>query len=239
MLSMEIWCPSTGGHEDARTTWEDTRSRPIDIHVLTETVGEGAGFLRKCEYAWRHSNADMIAYFHSDLAIHEHGWDQRVLAEFEDPSVAVVGFVGATGLGHENIFKTPYAYTQLARYDVWGNLTDAEAHGNRDAGSRNVAVVDSCAVCVRRSFLASVGGWPVERYPNTSHCSDLWICCAARRAGMRVRMVGIGCTHASGGKGAQGVAWLDERGGDVALHRGAHRVTYDEFRDVLPIRVTG
>lgn len=237
-LSLTVVCPAMGPVSPAvRQSWLDTMSKPWDLHEYGATRGEDAGFLTKCERARHATNADVIAYFHSDLTIHEHRWDRRVLAAFADPNVAVVGFVGATGLGHENIYKVPYAYTQLARYDVWSNLTDAEVHGGRETGIRRVAVVDSCAVIVRRKFLDRLDGWPLASYPNTSHCSDLWVCCHSHRMGYLVRMVGIACTHASGGRGVAGTDWLNARGGDELLHRQAHRVLYEDMRGILPIRI--
>lgn len=235
--TLTIACPSMGGHEEAVISWADTMSKPWDVVVDATTEGDEAGFLTKCEKAWRSANATVVGYLHSDLFIHEKGWDERVLSAFEDENVVVVGFVGATRLGHPDIFRVPYDYRQLARADVWSNLTDAEAHGRRDHGTRAVAVVDSCAVFVRREFLARLGGWPVGRYPDSSHCSDLWLCCSARRLGGRVVMVGAGATHRSGGKGEAGTRWLNARGGDLAAHRRAHEVLYEEMRDVLPIVV--
>lgn len=237
--SLSLFCPSTGVHEEAVTSWQDTMTKPWPVVVDDQTEGEEAGFLTKCDKGWRTTDAIVVGFLHSDLYIHEHGWDARVLYEFDDPQVAVVGFVGATRLGHEDIYKVRYDYTQLARADVWSNLTDAEEHGQRDAGTRQVAVVDSCAVFVRRSLLARVGGWPVTRYPNSSHCSDLWICCVALCYGGSCRLVGVACTHRSGGRGQRGEAWLAERGGDrAAFHQPAHRLIYEDFRDVLPIRVS-
>ena len=238
-LSLQIVCPSMGGHEEAVTTWQDTMSKPWPIRVLDETEGEAAGFLTKCDRVWRETDATVIGYLHSDLYVHEFRWDERVLLEFTKPEVAVVGFVGATRLGYQDIYKVPYDYTQLARADVWSNLTDAEAHGRRDAGTRSIAVIDSCAVFVRREFLSRIGGWPVGRYPNASHCSDLWLCCMAHRHNRAVRMVGVSCTHRSGGRGAKGEDWLAARGGDrVSFHQPAHKLIYEDFRDVLPIKVT-
>lgn len=226
-----------GGHEDAVTSWQDTMSKPWPIVVKDATEGDNAGFLVKCDQGWRETDTTVIGYLHSDLYILEHNWDQRVLAEFGDPEVGVVGFVGALGLGHPDIYKLPYDYQQLARYGVVSNLTDAEVHGERWTGSRRVAVVDSCAVFTRRSFLERIGGWPVERYPNSSHCSDLWLCCNARRHDSSIVMVGVACTHRSGGKGLAGSHWLNTHGGDTTLHRRAHELIYEDFRDVLPIRV--
>lgn len=235
--SLALICPSMGGHEEAVTTWQDTMSKPWTVQVLAESEGEEAGFLAKCERGWRSTDADVVGFLHSDLFILEHGWDQRVLDAFANENVVVVGFVGATRLGHPDIYRVPYDYRQLARGDVWSNLTDAESHGGRDAGSRRVAVVDSCAVFVRREFLRRLGGWPVGQLPNSSHCSDLWICCAAHRARGTVMVVGVAATHRSGGKGSVGAAWLEAKGGDESVHREAHRWLYDNARDVLPIVV--
>ena len=236
-MTLEVVCPSMGGHVAALESWQKHATREHTYTVDITTCGEHAGFLYKCQKGYEESTADVIGYLHADLTIHEKGWDDRVLKEFEWPTVAVVGFVGATRLGHDDIYRVPYDFRQLARGDVWSNLTDAEAHGQRDSGSRPVVVLDSCAIFVRREFLKRVGGWPIGRLPNTSHCSDLWICATAARLGRQVRMVGVSCTHASGGKGASGSKWLDARGGDTLLHRRAHEQVYELLRGVLPLRV--
>jgi len=235
--SLSLFCPSAGNHEEAVTSWEDTMSRPWPIVVDDATEGEDAGFLTKCDAAWRETDTDVIGYLHSDLYILEKAWDDRVLYEFENPRVAVVGFVGATGLAHEDIYKLPYDYTQLARSNVFSNLTDWEVHGAQETGARRVAVIDSCVVFARRELLRRCGGWPVATYPNSSHCSDLWLCCMAHRLGYHTRMVGVACLHRGGGKGQAGGQWLDARGGDWLQHQRAHELIYDDFRDVLPIRI--
>ncbi len=235
--SLSIFCPSMGGHEEAVTSWQDTYSKPWDIEVDYETEGEEAGFLTKCDRFWRETDAEIIGYLHSDFYTLEHGWDERILREFQVEETGVVGVVGATALGHPDLYRIPYDFRQLARSDVYSNLTDWEAHGQRETGSKKVAVVDSCAVFVRRSLLSRCNGWPVDIYPNSSHCSDLWICCIAARYGMDCRMVGIACSHRSGGKGQAGSQWLDSRGGDTAIHRKAHELIYQDFRDILPVRV--
>lgn len=237
-MSLVLVCPSMGGHEEAVATWRETMSKPWPVKIYDGTEGEDAGFLRKCDKAWRETDAKVIGYLHSDLFVHELDWDRRVMAEFTKPDVGVVGFVGATRLGHADIYKIPYDFRQLARADVWSNLTDAEVHGGHDGGVRQVAVVDSCAVFVRTELLKRSGGWPVARYPNSSHCTDLWLCCMARRLRYRVELVGISCTHRSGGKGEAGTRWLDARGGDHSkFHQPAHELIYEDFRDVLPLRI--
>lgn len=231
-MTLDLVVPATGPY----TSTLCTSIVPI---VYDATKGEEAGFLAKCQRGYEESTADIVGYVHNDLIIHESGWEARVLREFEWPTVAVVGFVGATGLGHPDIYRTPYMYTQLARYGVVSNMTDAEVHGQRDDGPRAVAVLDSCAIFVRRSFLQRLGGWPLHTMPNSSHCTDLWICGLAHKLGRQVRMVGVSCTHASGGKGDAGSKWLDARGGDERVHRQAHVAVYDILRGVLPLRVSG
>ena len=240
--SLAIFVPSTGGHEAAVTSWADTASAPWPIDIDAATEGEAAGFLTKCDAAWRRTDATVIGFLHSDLTIHEHGWDQRVLAEFAndragDRQVGVVGFVGARQLGMDDFGKLPYKLTQLARGDVVSNLTDAEVHGARRVDPCEVAVVDSCAVFVRRELLTRCGGWPVTRYPNNPHCSDLWICLSALRLGYAVRFVGVACSHRSGGKGQAGSKWLESHGGDSEHHVAAHRLIAEDFRSLLPVRV--
>src|SRR5437667_6326856 len=119
MTSMALFCPSCGGHEEAVTTWQDTMSKPWPITVDDRTEGEEAGFLTKCDQFWRTCDAGVIGYLHSDMFMLEYGWDQRILREFEDPQVAVVGVVGATQLGRDDLYKTPYDFRQLARADVY------------------------------------------------------------------------------------------------------------------------
>jgi hypothetical protein len=236
--TLGLMCPSMGSHEPAVDSWITHMTTPHTlVSILKETIGPEAGFLSKCQRFHVADRRDIQGYLHSDLIIHEQGWDARVLREFHDSTVAVVGFVGAQGLAHDDIYKIPYDYTQLARFDVTSNLTDADVHGSRDAAGRRVAVIDSCAVLVCRSFLAGLGGWPIARYPDSSHCSDLWLCSMAHRHGMCVRMVGVSCTHLSGGKGEAGSRWLEAHGTDQGLHRRAHELIYDDFRDLLPLRV--
>jgi hypothetical protein len=236
-LSLSIACASMGNHEAAVTSWQDTMSKPLDIVIDATTEGDDAGFLVKCDKAWRQTNADVIGYLHSDLFIMERGWNERVTEEFSDPRVAVVGFVGATQLGADDLYKIPFDLHQLARADVFSNLTDWEVHGKHETESRTVAVIDSCAVFARRDFLARLGGWPVSTYPNSSHCSDLWLCCQCARLGYMVRIVGVRATHRSGGRGDVGEHWLNQRGGDHTMHRRAHELIYHDFRDVLPVRI--
>ena len=237
-LSLELFIPAMGPTwQEAATAARDTMSKPWNVEVDDLAEGEDAGYLSKVQRFHDRTHATVEGLIHADLYLLEKSWDQRVLAQFEDEKVGVVGIVGARRLGHADIYKIPYDYTQLARADVLSNLVDAEAHGARFVGETEVAVLDSCALFVRHSLLDVLGGWPVSTYPNNTHCTDLWISLMARRRGLQTKLVGVKASHRSGGKGDAGVRWLDERGGDVAQHRKAHELTYDQFRDVLPVRI--
>lgn len=242
-LTMAICCPSTGMEDDATRSWclTATSNDWSSVHVSGETEGTEAGYLQKVQNFYLQRKEDVLGYLHSDLIIHEVGWDKRILAEFGDPSVAIVSFGGSKRHGTKDIYKVPYDFRQLARSPFISNLTDAEAHGTRETGSQTVAVLDSFAIFVRRAFLDRIGGWPVATFPP-SHCSDYWLCLMAHRHHYRIRMVGVSATHRSGGVGLGGwdyPSWAKTTkwGSDEAMHAAGHYLIYDQFRDVLPVEV--
>lgn len=172
------------------------------------------------------STEPVIAYLHDDLVIEEKDWDLRVLREFDDPSVGLVGFAGATGHGHPMMYRQPYQAASLGRVGFASNMKNAEVHGARFTGERDVAVLDGMALFVRRELLDKVGGWKVPE--NVGYFGyDYWICCIARRLGYRIRLVGVACDHLGGkSTGLNPDLKVD--------FDGAHRAIYEEFRDVLP-----
>ncbi len=240
-MRLDILCPSTGNAQEAIKTWHETSGI---IALVDETIeGEGAGYLQKVQkfYQGQGSGADVIAYFHSDLFIHEKNWDLRVLHEFSDPNVMLVSFFGAKELGRPHIYKAEYDFRQLARGGCYSNMRDWFNHGQRCTGEMDVAMIDSFSLIVRRSFLDEIGGWPMQCPP--SHGSDMWLCMMAARHKKKVRLVGVDCTHNSGGVRGDGsfdyAAWAASTkwGSDAAMHQWWHSYLYEEFRDVLPIKV--
>ena len=245
MNNLLIACPSTGGEEAAVESWQTTASTGLTCVIDSTIEGEGAGYLQKVQRIYEKFDHDIIAYFHSDLFIYQQGWNDMVLLEFEDPDVAVAGFFGATGIGHQAIVNgEPYHFTHLGRYDPVSNMLNAEEHGRRLTVPRDVAVLDSLSVIVRRSFLDEVGGWPVDRYPP-SHCSDLWISLMARRLGRKVRFIPASIAHKGGGTAGDGTfsypQWIAETKwkSDAECHRISHELIYSEFRDLMPFIVEG
>ena len=174
------------------------------------------------------STAPVLAYIHDDVEIFENGWDERVLQQFEDPQVGVVGFGGALGHGRPDLYQVPYYLPNLARQNFMSNMRSAEKHGARFGGERDVAILDGFALFVRRSILDHVGGWPVGK-PYGYFMYSEWLCCEARRQGFRIRIVGVECEHL-GGKSSGFIAPTE----NYAL---AHSYFYEHNRDVMPYLV--
>lgn len=177
----------------------------------------------------------ILCYIHSDVVIHEDHWLQRVEKEFQDPRVAIVGFGGATGIGLPNLYKEPYRIENLIRHNYASNQSDWQVHGTRETGSKDVAVVDGFAMCVRTEFLKQIGGW--TQVAVNFHTYDLWMSLLAIRHGWKVRMVGISVTHNGGGTSTspQYKKWCEDHGTDMGREHAEPHVRFArEFVDVLP-----
>jgi GT2 family glycosyltransferase len=170
----------------------------------------------------------IIAYIHDDLVIHERDWDLRVLKEFEDPSVGLVGFAGALGHGNPKMYEEEFKIPNLVRRHFRSNLRDAERHGGRCSGAIDVSVLDGMALFVRRSVLDTWGGWPVDKPVGYFMYSEN-LCCEVRRQGLRIRLVGVDCEHLGGkSSGTPLPHTYDEE----------HLYFYEHNRDVMPAWVT-
>lgn len=184
------------------------------------------------------SDYDVIAYSHNDVSCHEQGWDKRVLEEFLDPKVAVVGFGGATGLGVSDMYKQRYDISQLQRIGYVSNAVDWDTHGAFEEGNKDVATVDGFFMAVRTSFLREIGGF--KWFPHRFHNYDNALCLMAHRRGYKVRMVGVKCHHhgASYSASPEYRKWCLENGTTMEReHEEPHRWMYEFFRDELPVRI--
>lgn len=251
MTEMDIIVASVRGGNDLDTiaSWRETANVDPDILIVEN---EGDGPVRSYQYGFEQSNASIQGYLHDDVYIYEPGWDKRVLAEFEDPQVGVVGFGGGWGHGTDDIYYNMYHVAQLQRLGYCSNSRDADKHGTRFKGSCEVAVLDGYALFSRREVIEKSfhvqpslpegdyhkGGWPVKEL--TFHCYDYWLCAMAHRLGFTVRMVGIDCLHQGGQTSTQHqyTSWLASQGlTDQDIHSGSHVWFHNEFDDVLPYRV--
>lgn len=241
MLSLIIPTMGQPRMQECLATWHDKSVGLLQTLVVDNSV-YNRGVLGSMRYGYEQSDTPYLAFIHDDVLMHEQAWDLRVLAEFDDPSVGVVGFGGALQLGHDDLYRTPYRLTNLARQGYCSNTDDAERHGTRETGSCGVATLDGFVLIARRSLIDTMGGFPVETWPPMHHY-DHYLCLMARRHGYRVRMCGVRCVHL-GGMTTVGMPEYKEYmrttryGTDVAAHVDGHVQLYETFRDVLPARVT-
>lgn len=231
----EIPAPVTTLHLHSAAT------KDYQLHFMRNTPELNFGVIGSYQALYEQTTEPILAYIHDDVEVYQRGWDLRILGEFDDPAVGVVGFGGGLDHGTPDIYRRPYQLQQLARGHYLSNTRDAEAHGTRFAGSCDVAVLDGFALVVRRALLDKCGGWPAV--PGGFHCYDYAICAEAHRYGYRVRMVGIDCHHFGGRTSTtpQYIEWAAKHEGlsDQEIHEVSHRWVYDNYRDVLPWRCAG
>ena len=204
---------------------------PRYCRVRTNTQIDNLGVVGSYQWLYERSgDADILAYIHDDVQMFEDGWDARVLAEFADPAVGIVGFGGALRHGSPDLYRAPYAVNQLARAGYRSNTRDWFNHGKLLTGACNAAVHDGFALICRREFLDRVGGWSQIQGNADFLCYDYAICALARRHGYKIRVVGVDCMHYGGGTSvAVGVRQDD--------YDRSHRWFYEEFTDVIPCEV--
>jgi hypothetical protein len=198
--------------------------------IPTYVIGGTTGMLAAYERAWHEHEAAIYCYLHDDVRIDDPVWWVRVLQEFEAPDVGVVGFGGALVHGSPDLYRTPYRLQQVGRSGYLSNVEDAEVHGARFTGARDVAVLDGFALCVRRELLERAGGWPVEHLDYVGY--DYFLSAVAHRLGYRCRVLGVKCHH-YGGRTAVALKFRENDNGE---HERAHRYIYQQFVDVLPWR---
>jgi hypothetical protein len=209
-----------------------------------------------------HGDFQVIACLHDDFEIREQGWDRKVLKYFTRKwDIGLLGFGGATGLGAADMYQRAYDPMSLARTGFRSDLEDAEAHGLRSVLAERVACLDGFSQVGRKEFwagylnplaandplrqglLRSLQPWRVlEDLGIVHHLYDGLLGAIAARNGWETWYVPLRSKH-WGGRTAVGDAgyqrWaLDQtRGGDHDFWLQAHAIGYEQFRDVLPLRV--
>jgi Glycosyltransferase like family len=203
------------------------------VYVEYNTPEHNLGVTGSYDKLYRESSEEILAFLHDDVVLREKAWDQRVLKEFEDPQVGLLGFGGALWHGVPDLYKIPYALHDLRRGDYRSNVDDAEVHGERFEGACDVAVLDGFALVCRRVFLARIHGF--ESFPVEANyfCYDYILAGLARRHHWRIRLVGIRGHHRGGSASINGKSPFTSQ----EYYDKSHRWFYDNFRDVLPAKV--
>jgi GT2 family glycosyltransferase len=209
-------------------SWSKNTLREWSTRLMENDL-TGQGLLESYQTAFDESEADILLFIHDDLIMHDTLWNMRLLHEFKDPKVGMVGFAGALGHGTDDLYTSPYKLSNMARQGFRSNMVDAEKHGERFSGACDVSVLDGMALAIRRSVLLDMGGFPLDSvigyYMYSEH-----LCCMTRRLGYRIRLLGCYCEHLSG----------KSTGLNPNLKlafEAEHEFIWNEFRDVLPGRV--
>jgi len=225
----------------------------------TPYLGTVPAFRKGVDYALAQTDAEIIACLHDDVELLDPDWMEKVLMHFErTPACGLLGFGGAIGLGSERIYKDPYDPMQLARIGFRSNMIDAESHGIRSLLAERVACLDGFSQVGRRSFWE---GWGYNRFQRTGeadetyrpwtvleelglvhHIYDGALGAIASRYGWETWYLPIRCRHlggqtAVGDRGYQAWAETQVANGDQGFWQEGHRIVYDAFRDILPLRV--
>jgi hypothetical protein len=209
-------------------------------------------FLRK------YPDVEVIACLHDDLVLFEQGWDQQVLAALSDPGVGLAGFGGWTAVGTTDLYEGGYDAEALAGFFYRSNRTDAERWGLRQVHVEPVVAVSPFSQIGRRAFWAGFTEAEARtrqsrrrRFPRpwaivddagmVDHFYAAALGCLARRGGWQVRSVPTRCRHLGGvtTRDPRYHEWAaaETEGGDRGFWEAAHRIGYEQFKDVLPLRL--
>jgi glycosyltransferase involved in cell wall biosynthesis len=205
------------------------------VVVRFNTPEDNRGVIGSYQWIYERTTEDILAFLHDDVIIHEDGWDQRVLDEFRDQQVGMVGFGGARQHGWKDLYKLPYDYHQLGRGGYISNVDDAESHGQRIVESQTVSVLDGFCLCIRRHLLDGIGGLSLFLGNCDFFCYDYALCASCRRLGYHTRVVPIGCHHRGGQTSSRSPSAMTS----PEAYAQAHRWFYETYRDVMPAEVQG
>jgi len=176
--------------------------------------------------ALKHTNADVLAFFHSDFFIYETDWHKKVLEQFErNERLGMIGFVGSDeidstggrGLGTRSNFQgKTIVFVDKSKIDVSGRIgylptisysgSAAEVHGKRVNAFSYGAVVDGCSMILRRTALEQIGFR--EDFPP-HHFYDRLIATQLLEVGWKIGILGVECDHISGQTANQEIKWQE------------------------------
>lgn len=223
--------------------WQLRKFESVLLRSQTQNIGVPGGF----HQLWDMSRApiasypdDILVQIHDDVEILEPGWDARIKRCFrEHPGCGLAGFGGSTAVAGDEIYKVPYEIHQLGRRNFYSNMVDAETHGFRATEERPIVWTDGFSIILKRELLNKIGGWSWWPPECLHHAYDYGIACMARRHGYEAWLVPCAVNH----RGAQASTnsihkeVVERFGGEEEIHRSSHAFVYNEFRDVLPLRL--
>ena len=212
-------------------------------HIFTE---ERLGILEAMRIGASHADKDSdLIFMHDDVTILEPNWPTALAEILTMDGVGIVGLGGSPQLGTDDLYKTWYDLNQLARVGgFYSNMVNWRDHGFRAAAEvTRAAAVDGFFMAFTRECYDAIGGWGAAEEDGLPqmHMYDAWACAAAAENGYGVVVYPALCTHAGGKTSttpeyAEFVKGLGYASGQE-LFEEAHRVIYQRFENVLPVRV--
>ena len=249
-------------------SWFALAARPLDLLILdngsAEPVAEQAfiegwrrgghrvrvvrnatntGVYPTFQQGFDATDAPWIYYTHNDVEMRVEGWDDQLewllhaLERGANPGIC--GMFGARGLGTPDIYRAPYDFRQMVRWECTTVASMTFAGGKTIAGqAHRVAVLDGFALIVRRRMVEQAlgGRFDHERFP-VHHMYDHDICLESHYGGFENYVINLDCFH-DGGQTSKDGQWAEAMGTtDRQIHRRAHVVFYEKWRGRLPVSV--
>lgn len=171
---------------------------------------KSSGVYPTFKQGFEETTGEIVAFFHSDMIVWEHRWNERVVRAFEEHlNLGMLGFIGSNeidsaggrGLGTTSNFKgeTLTGYETAPdfpepRFEKKWSGSPAAAHGKVSDEYSPAAVIDGCSMIIRRSCYE---GMHREDFP-LHHFYDRLISTQMLERGFEIAVLGIACDHISG-----------------------------------------
>ena len=215
-------------------TWQ----RKYRVRVLRND--QNVGVYPTFQQGYDSSDTELIFFSHSDVEMCEYGWDEKIISIYrrlEKPGV--FGMFGAKGIGTPEIYRAPYDFRQLMRWDCI--TVESMLHGGArliNSDYERIMVLDGFSMIVVRNMVVDAmnSKFDHERYP-VHHCYDLDVSLDSHFGGYHNYVIDVDCKH-HGGATSTREKWAEKfNTTDLAIHRKAHQVMYNKFRNRLPVSV--
>jgi glycosyltransferase involved in cell wall biosynthesis len=188
------------GAEDAEAHYPELNNSYFRI------AQENQGVLGVFQTGMQITSADIVAFIHNDLLIHEDGYDKKIIQAFEErPKLGMAGFVGGRGVaGNGGRYRT----TSNMLGKEWGSCechtVIGAHHGEISTGFTYASTLDGCCTIFRRTayddIVANTDCFSSRRPLN--HWYDRNIPLHMIQRGWQVGIVGVGFDHFSANTGA-------------------------------------
>jgi glycosyltransferase involved in cell wall biosynthesis len=204
-MSISVYCPALGQQAllakcisllhanqhniDTKLFVIDNGSQiPLTSHYAEVIRNEeNKGMVGSLRQAVEHTDAEVIVYLHSDMFIHEEGWDRQIAVAFEaDHQLAALGVVGAI-----------QADADGGRSGVVCAFRDGEKHGKLpEKKITPVALLDGCFCAYRTSFLRELDFDQFEENGYFFYDKDISLTLTMKS--LHVAVIDLDCVHIGG-----------------------------------------